>query len=141
MHKEQKIDYLKAAINYKISFMTVVDEKKYAFINISVTNNNNYSLEHVAIKWMPFLQAIKSITINRHIQHEETGPYPVTYISIPDKPLAIPAGGVASGYLIYESADGQCPIDEFIVTAKEQEVTCSVYKKWILKENIHSREF
>jgi len=139
--KEKIIHFLKADINYKVSFMTKDEDSYYSVINISITNNFDFDLEDVGISCYPFCPIIPDITISNPDKVTNVSLLHLHYESFTNEPVNVPAGGLVSGYLIFQSPSDLCPIDELKITGHEQEVIVKVHKELIVEETIANRHF
>lgn len=139
--KPKAVNYLKASINYGVSFMTVIDNINFAVLNISITNNHDYILENISISSYPALPFIDEIIIKEQEKTNNAKESQTVYASICRKPLSVAALSVSSGYLIVASPDSTCPLNEIKITVNDMTVTIPVNKGFIKKETIASKQF
>ena len=139
--KEQTVRYLRAAVNYKISFMTTIDGIDYTAINVSITNNKETKMDKVGIRSQPFTQLIGQLNVKKPVKLRYADLTEMKYTSLDTDAIIVPAGGIISGYLLYKSVDGMCPVDELKITANGMEVTVVVNKDLIKAETVAARQF
>ncbi len=138
--KQIVVQLLKATVNYKVSFTAAAADINYVLVNISITNNNDHELREVGVSWYPHHNLIGHVTLRNPQKSGNINVRQLDYTSMVI-PARVPANGMITGYLIFQSPDDKCPVDQIRVSAGDQSDTAVVHKKSIRKETTANKHF